>query len=207
MRRSMAGSVDDMINRLPALKDPCRYAGLFIFDFGDHVSVGYTAEEIEYLLADAKYAGGKAYKIQRADADGRLEIRGVDVLAWAKPAGLVFWFDDRDKAMGACIELVEVADKIKPPGRVTLTVHEREGRELQWAMVLRYAREYEQAVSSWLLKIDYTAGVIVEGGADAISEAAVCGEVVRQMTLLPISDRRPRSREEVLGSTHYAVQR
>ena len=33
--------------KLPALKNPELYQGLYVFDFGDHTAVGYTAEQIE----------------------------------------------------------------------------------------------------------------------------------------------------------------
>lgn len=36
--------------KLPPLQDPEKYTGLYIFDFGDHISVGYTADEVAIFL-------------------------------------------------------------------------------------------------------------------------------------------------------------
>ena len=62
---------------LPELEKPEKYVGLYIFDFGDHAGVGFTAEEIAELLESEKYKDGKVYKIHKAYPDGRLEIKGV----------------------------------------------------------------------------------------------------------------------------------
>jgi len=109
-----------MINKLPRLTDPVRYAGLYIFDFGDHVAVGYTAQEIEYLLADPRYTGGGVYKIYRAHEDGTLEIRGINPLLWHLPAGMVFWFDEQSDAESAYEELKDLTELHAPPGEFDL---------------------------------------------------------------------------------------
>ncbi|KPL19897.1 MAG: hypothetical protein AMJ75_12465 [Phycisphaerae bacterium SM1_79] len=59
--------------KLPELEKPEEYVGLYIFDFGDHVGVGFTAEEVAELLESEKYKDGKVYKIHRAYPDGRLD--------------------------------------------------------------------------------------------------------------------------------------
>ena len=63
--------------KLPKLEKPDRYQGLYVFDFGDHAGVGFTAEEVAELLDSERYKEGKAYKIQRAFPDGRMELRAV----------------------------------------------------------------------------------------------------------------------------------
>ncbi|MBM4025140.1 MAG: hypothetical protein FJ280_06975, partial [Planctomycetes bacterium] len=63
--------------KLPRLEKPDRYQGLYVFDFGDHTGVGFTAEEAAELLESERYKEGKVYKIQRAFPDGRMELRAV----------------------------------------------------------------------------------------------------------------------------------
>ena len=49
--------------KLPELEKPEKYVGLYIFDFGDHVGVGFTAGEVAELLESEKYRDGKVYRI------------------------------------------------------------------------------------------------------------------------------------------------
>ena len=42
--------------KLPKLERPDRYQGLYVFDFGDHAGVGFTAEEVAELLDSEKVA-------------------------------------------------------------------------------------------------------------------------------------------------------
>ena len=61
---------------IPRVNQPERYAGLFIYDFGDHVSVGYTAEEIDVLTRSELHKSGSAYQIYRVTDGGAMELRG-----------------------------------------------------------------------------------------------------------------------------------
>jgi len=45
--------------KLPKLEKPDKYVGLYVFDFGDHVGVGFAAEEVAELLESEKYRDGK----------------------------------------------------------------------------------------------------------------------------------------------------
>ncbi len=40
--------------KLPELEKAEKYVGLYIFDFGDHAGVGFTAEEVAELLESEK---------------------------------------------------------------------------------------------------------------------------------------------------------
>ena len=82
--------------KLPELRKPEKYAGLYIFDFGDHVGVGFTAEEVAELLESEKYKDGKVYKIHRAYPDGKLELKGVTAATFALEAGMFFYSTDLD---------------------------------------------------------------------------------------------------------------
>ncbi|MHC4372497.1 MAG: hypothetical protein ACYSW8_33260 [Planctomycetota bacterium] len=52
--------------KLPKLEDNEKYVGLYVFDFGDHAGLGFTAREVAELLESEKYKNGKAYKIHKA---------------------------------------------------------------------------------------------------------------------------------------------
>jgi hypothetical protein len=52
--------------KLPELEKSEKYVGLYIFDFGDHTGVGFTAQEVAELLESEKYRDGKVYKIHKA---------------------------------------------------------------------------------------------------------------------------------------------
>jgi hypothetical protein len=56
--------------QLPKLRQPDRYVGLYVFDFGDHTGVGFTAQEVAELFESEKYKKCKAYKIHKAYPDG-----------------------------------------------------------------------------------------------------------------------------------------
>lgn len=196
-----------MISKLPKLIDPPRYGGLYIFDFGDRVAVGYTAEEIECLLAEPEYASGRIYKIHRAHTDGTLEIHGVNPAGWSRMTGMVFWFAEEAEARSAWADLRSRALAIQPPGLIDISICRRAGEPLAFALVIRYVQELDEAVSAWLLELDYNAGVIVEAGAGQVERAVASAEKLECDQLQPAETYRSRSKDEVLASTHIAVQR
>jgi len=197
-----------MIHRLPKLVDPEKYGGLYIFDFGDHVAVGYTAEEIEFILAEPAYSGGTVYKICRASPDGTLEIRGVDPLNWGQSTGRAFWFADEVEAVRAYEKLMGYAEAILPPGEFNLVlVRQGGGSEVPFAMVMRYVQELDEAVSSWLLKVGFEEGRHVEGGPKVVTGALTNGTELRRTQLGADGFKRPRSRREVLDAVDQPVQR
>ena len=62
---------------IPSIHDPQNYTGLYLYDFGTHVSVGYTANEIRTLRSSSKYHNGTAYEIYRVSDEGHVELRAV----------------------------------------------------------------------------------------------------------------------------------
>ena len=61
--------------KLPELKKPDKYIGLYVVDFGNHSGVGFTASEVAELLESEKFKDCKVYKIHNAYPDGRLELK------------------------------------------------------------------------------------------------------------------------------------
>jgi len=196
-----------MINRLPALDDPVRYKGLYLFDFGTHVAVGYTAEEIAILLAEPAYVSAKVYKIRQARPDGTLEICGVNTARWSRTTGLVFWFNDFAQADAGFNDLIRRAQKLAPPGTIAVSLSHGSARRPGCAVVLRYLMVLDEAVSAWLLTLDYNPGAIVELGTSAVDQAITDAEKIGNAELGPADRYRSRSREEVLAGVDMPVQR
>ena len=63
---------------IPKLKNTEKYVGLYVVDFGDRSSTGFTAAEVAELLESEKFKDVKVYKIHNAYPDGRLELKGIN---------------------------------------------------------------------------------------------------------------------------------
>jgi hypothetical protein len=103
--------------KLPELDKPEKYVGLYIFDFGDHAGVGFTAEEVAELLESEKYNDGKVYKIHKAYPDGRLEIKGMPSETFQLEAGMFFYSSELEDARQDFKAMVNLAVKSSPPCR------------------------------------------------------------------------------------------
>jgi hypothetical protein len=106
--------------KLPKLQNSKKYVGLYIFDFGDHTGVGFTAEEIAELLESEKYKHGKVYKIHKAYPDGKLELKGVPAETFQLEAGMFFYSADLKTAKHDFKQLVNLAVKSSPPCRAKI---------------------------------------------------------------------------------------
>lgn len=193
---------------LPRLTEPVRYAGLYVFDFGESVAVGYTADEIAVLLESEKYADGKVYKIQRAYPDGGLELRGIPTTRFRAEDGFFFYRRDPAAARHDFNDLKRRAGATLPPCRCKLHLARIRGASIPDVVALIYPAEYADEMSAWLGVIGYEGGDFVEGGISQVTDyysSSVSRLDEHQMwgTL----DRTSRSREEILATTHVAVQR
>jgi hypothetical protein len=56
--------------KLPELQNSQKYIDLYVVDFGQYCSVGFTAREVAELLESEKYSDCKVYKIHNARPDG-----------------------------------------------------------------------------------------------------------------------------------------
>ena len=196
-----------MINKLPLLSDPVKYTGLYIFDFGEKVAVGYTAEEIEFLLAEEKYAKGTVYRIYRASSDGTLEIRGVNPLTWNASTGVIFWFTKELSAADAYDRLKTLAQKFPPPGQFELFLLHKIANQYPYALVIRYSQELDDAIASWLLKIQYNSGDHVEGGAKLITQTIANSTQLYREEFNADDFRKSRTRRQVLDTVNLPIQR
>ncbi len=192
--------------RLPQLKDTEKYKGLYVFDFGDHAGVGFTAEEVAELLESERFRDGKVYKIHRAYPDGRMELRGVPSQTFQLEAAMLFYAADLQTAQAEYGRLERLAIESSPPCRAKL--HLTEYADGRFVTALIYPAEYDDEVSRWLLDGDYVTAGAAEGGvgaAQAYYDAAP--EVIERRQLLGGSAIQSRTGEELLAATRVAVQR
>lgn len=192
--------------KLPALEKPERYTGLYVFDFGDHVGVGFTAEEVAELLDSERYRDGKVYKIHKAYPDGKLELRGVPGKVFELEAGMFFYSSDLETARGDFKRLVNLAIRVAPPCRAK--VHLAKHGDVKFVVAMIYPAEYDDEVSSWLLDGDYKTAGAVEGGTGAVQGYYDRGpEILDRHQLLGEAESMSRTGEELLASVKKAVQR
>ncbi len=192
--------------KLPELEKPEKYAGLYIFDFGDQAGVGFTAEEVAELLESERYRDGKVYKIHRAYPDGRLEIEGVPAQTFQLESGMVFYCSTQEQARGDFKRLVSAAVAAAPPCRAK--VHLARYADDKFAVALIYPAEYEEEISSWLLERAYRTVGAAEGGTGAIERYyRDAPEVLERHQLFGAGEAISRTGDELLVSLQRAVQR
>ena len=192
--------------KLPELERPDRYTGLYVFDFGDHAGVGFTAEEVAELLDSERYRDGKVYKIHRAYPDGRLELRGVPTTRFQLEAGMFFYANDEPTARDDFKRLTNLAVRNAPPCRAK--VHLARYSEDEFVVTLIYPAERDEEVSAWLLEGGYRTSGPAEGGTGAVERYYQRdAEILDRHQLFGTSDDISRTGEELLASVPRAVQR
>ena len=191
---------------LPKLQNSEKYIGLYIFDFGDHTGVGFTAEEVAELLESEKYKHNKVYKIHRAYPDGTLELKGVPAQTFQLEAGMFFYSNALESARGDFKKLVCLADKITPPCRAK--VHLSKYDNDKYVVAFIYPAEYDDELSSWLFDGQYKTSGAVEGGVGAVQSYFDDGpEILDRHQLFATPELINRTGQELLGSLKLAVQR
>ncbi|MEN6424445.1 MAG: hypothetical protein ABFE13_03720 [Phycisphaerales bacterium] len=192
--------------KLPELEKPDRYQGLYVFDFGDHTGVGFTAEEVAELLDSERYGQGKVYKICRAFPDGRLELKGVPAERFQLEAGMLFHTEDEAAAQEDFKRLVNLAVRTMPPCRAKLHLARR--ADGSYVVALVYPAEHDEEISAWLLDGGYRTSGPVEGGVGAVERyyQDAC-EILDRHQLFGAGETISRTGEELLGSVTRAVQR
>ena len=192
--------------KLPELEKPEKYVGLYIFDFGDHTGVGFTAEEVAELLESEKYKEGKVYKIHKAYPDGRLELKGVQSQTFQLESGMFFYSSELETARRDFKGLVDLAVKSSSPCRAKVHLAKYEDDKL--AVALIYPAEYDGEFSSWLLDGQYRTGGAAEGGVGAVQKYYDRKpEILDRHQLFGQSELISRTGRELLSSLKMAVQR
>ena len=152
--------------RLPELKNPDKYADLYVVDFGDHSGVGFTADEAAELLESEKFKDVKVYRIYKAYPDGKMELRGVPNEIFELEAGMFFYEFDQTAAGGDYKKLIDAAVKTAPPAKAK--IHLVKYSDEKFAVAIIFPAEYNDQFSRWLLDIDYKTKGAAEGGIEAV---------------------------------------
>ncbi|MHC4119845.1 MAG: hypothetical protein ACYSWO_20305 [Planctomycetota bacterium] len=191
---------------LPKLEKSEKYVGLYIFDFGDHTGVGFTAQEVAELLESEKYRHGKVYKVHRAYPDGKLELKGVPAETFRLEAGMFFYSNDRETSERDFKRLIDLAVGTAPPCRVKVHLARCGGDRFVVALI--YPAEYDDEVSSWLSAGEYKTSGAAEGGLGAVQRYYDRNaEILDRHQLFGESESASRTGEELLASLKLAVQR
>ncbi|MEP0845993.1 MAG: hypothetical protein HRF50_04120 [Phycisphaerae bacterium] len=196
--------------KLPALDQPARYQGLYVFDFGGWCAVGYTAEEIAMLLESEKYRDGKVYRIHRASPDGRMELAGVSNDRFQLESGMFFYRASENAARLDFEDLCRKADDAPPPCKSFVHLADRGGAAgaARYVVALIYGAEHDQDVGAWLNAIEFEGGDVVEGGVSHVTNYydERCA-ILERRQLWTRSSIPSRSADEVFASVRRAVQR
>jgi hypothetical protein len=191
---------------LPELQNPQKYVGLYVFDFGDHCGVGFTAEEVAELFESEKYKDCKAYKIHKAYPDGKLELKGMRAEIFQLEAGMFFYSSDLKTAKRDFKGLVNLAVKTAPPCRAK--VHLAKYNDNKFMAALIYPAEYDDQISTWLLDGGYKADGVADAGIGAVQKYYDAElQILDRHQLFGKSEYQSRSGQELLAGIKLAVQR
>jgi len=193
--------------KLPDLESPENYAGLYIFALGDQVAVGYTANEIAVLLESEKYADGKVFRIHRALPDGTIEMEGVAREAFLLEDGIMFYRLQADDVRADFDGLCELAGTIPPPCRIKAQLARLESAKYPHLTAIIFPAEFTHDVADWLNRIGFEGGDFVEGGPSQVTGYYEAKPVVIDRRQWMPAGNVSRSDEEVLATTHLAIQR
>jgi len=192
--------------RLPKLERPDRYVGLYVFDFGDHAGVGFTAQEVAELAESERFRDGKVYKIHKAYPDGRLELKGVPAQTFQLEAGMFFYAQNEAQARDDYKRLVNLAIASRPPCKAK--VHLARHAEDSFVTAIVYPAEYDGEVSSWLLAGGYRTAGAAEGGVEAVRRYYdQAPQVLDRHQIYGEPAVESRTGEELLAGLKLAVQR
>ena len=191
---------------LPKLQKPDKYVGLYIFDFGDHTGVGFTAEEVAELLESERFRDGKVYRIHRALPDGTLELKGIPAQTFQLESGMFFYCRDLETAKSDFSKLGDLAVSDSPPCRAK--IHLAAHPDDRFVLALIYPAEYDEQVSSWLLNADFRTAGAAEGGVNAVQRYYDAdAEILDRRQLFGRSEQISRTGAELLAATKVAMQR
>lgn len=191
---------------LSELKKPEKYVGLYIFDFGEHTGVGFTAQEVAELLESQKYKDCKVYKIHKAYPDGQLELKGIRTETFQLEAGMFFYSGELKTTRRDFKRLVNLAVRAAPPCRAK--VHLAKYSDDKFVVALIYPAEYDEEVSAWLLDGEYKTSGAAEGGIEAVQRYYNSKpEILERHQLFGQSALISRTGEELLANIKLAVQR
>jgi len=192
--------------KLAKVKNPKKYVGLYVVDFGDHSATGFTAQEVAELLESERFKNIKVYKIHNAYPDGRMELKGVQNQTFQLEKGMFFYAGDLETAQSDFKQLTGLAVKSIPPARAK--VHLAKYRDDKFVTALIYPAEYDDEFSRWLIDGDYKTAGSAQGGVKAVERYYdQRPDILDRHQLFGQSSYQSRTGSELLASVKLAVQR
>ncbi len=193
---------------LPPLCDPPRYTGLFVYDFGTHVAVGYTAAEIEVLRASPLHAGGTTYEIYRGAEDGTVELRVASSGVLTGKEAVCFLRADGASAKADYEALTAAADEYPAPCPVDLQLARLYDFDPPDLTALSYPLASTTFMNRWLSEhTDRVGDRVLFGTRIHAQLAAAEGVRIASCRLRAKISFEDRSADEVLRSVGEPVQR
>ena len=194
--------------KLPYMADPERYVGLYVYDFGTHVSVGYTAREIRYLRQSRGYRHGTAYQVYRVNEQGGFELQGTRDERLTARETMGFLRASADAARGDYEFLRRLAERAPPPCNVELSLGKTLDFDPPFVTALGYPAAATATVANWLEHGGFSGGDHVVAGIEVHARLAGADLVRIDSCRLPtVVDRPDRSVDEVLAAVHQPLQR
>jgi len=191
---------------IPNIKKAEKYIGLYILDFGEYSSIGFTADEVAEVLESKKFSEVKIYKIHNASPDGQMEIKGVNAEIFDLEAGMLFHASTKEQAKSDYKKLVAIAVTHAPPARAK--VHLAQINSQEYLVGLIYPAEADDEFSKWLTDNKYFTNGAARGGIDAISQYYdTKAEVLERHQLFPSSSLESKTGDKLLTSLKLATQR
>jgi len=193
--------------QLPQLDNPDRYAGLYVVDFGPTCGVGYTAEEVGWLLESDRHADATVYRIVRAAPDGTMELKGVPRERFQMESGVLLYRRDLPAARADFDALRRLGADARPPCRAQLFLGAIDG-PVRWPFVtgLAFPAECDEDVGGWLLAHGVAAGEFADGGVGRLETIRRDARII-DSAQLAAAGRQTRTRDEVFAAVGQAIQR
>ncbi|MFA6187238.1 MAG: hypothetical protein WC770_08535 [Phycisphaerae bacterium] len=192
--------------KLPEIKNSQKYKGLYIVDFGQSCSVGFTADEVAELLESENFKDIKVYKIYNVYPDGRMELKGVPSGIFQLEMGMFFYASDEATANRDYKTLINSAVKTAPPAKAK--VHLSQYSDEKFVTAVIFPAEYNDEFSKWLLDINYKTEGSAEGGVEAAKRYyADAPQILERHQLFSADQVESRTGAELLAATKLAIAR
>lgn len=191
--------------KLPELENPKEYIGLYVVDFGDHCSTGFTAAEVAELIESESFKDVKIYKIHNAYPDGKMELKGISTDIFQLEAGMFFYSTGLDRSQRDFAKLAKIAENTPPPARAKLHMAQYEG---SFITALIYPAEYDEEFSKWLLDTDYRTKEEVHGGIEIVNRYYNAkSHMLQKKNLAPAAAIESKRGDQLIEATKLALQR
>jgi len=192
--------------KLPAVSNPAQYTGLYVYDFGDHASIGYTAAEVRILLESPEHQGGTAYEIYRVNEFGGFELRGATPQRLAAMDAVVRLHPRGADARRDYELLRDHAEEVPIPAPLELHLARAYDFDPPDVVAMLFPQASASSVAAWLHGLPGP-GHIDAGPSAYVRYLQTSGMRVASCQLRSVLDYTERPVEAVLGAVDRPCQR